>query len=756
MRTRPIAVTRSHSYARNKKSHGHFGDTVQSMPPYSLEAVPYRWTQRELADEVSRRWGIETDQALEDRADQLMGWSSAWVQDRRNQSAMLDSFFSAIQPRRSLVFVYAKDLPLLEVRPPGARILLGVGWVTRVDPMQEWSYAVSPPPAGALRSVLWERSVHHSIRPDCEDGFLLPYHELLRSGRLAGEDLQPFLAHAPADHFEEFSYVSELVTQDGAIAALMELARVVDLLPGVADGPWDRVRLWLADRIADAWSARGAYPGIGAVLAAAGLERGPVLAHRILGDEGDTAADPWPVLDAAIRAASQTRGVAAGLVGRVARLSWERITADTERFRLLRLLARFPLTTAQARRLFDREERRSRGVTATDAELLSNPYLLYELDRGRLDSVSLSLIDRGLFPRDAAARATLVRDPLAEPVTESADDRRIRAACTHLLERAASAGHTLLGEPGLRRELAGLSLEPRCDPTSDLFELAAYSFPPTLRETPLAHGQGRGWQLERLAQVADLIATEVGNRVGLGPIEADWDWEGLIDAALEERPDPGDPDEVHARVEKAAALRALAQARVSALVGPAGTGKTSMLRALCTHPDVEAGGVLLLAPTGKARVQLGSRIGARALTLAQFLKTQRRWDAERGYHLNPDAPRARGYRTDVVDECSMLTEEMLGALIDAVHPPDRLVLCGDHRQLPPIGPGRPFADLVAHLRSAATESRSGAGLAELSISRRQRGAGRSGGKPGRDDLAVASSFRWMGPRQRLTRRSDAS
>ena len=62
--------------------------------------------------------------------------------------------------------------------------------------------------------------------------------------------------------------------------------------------------------------------------------------------------------------------------------------------------------------------------------------------------------------------------------------------------------------------------------------------------------------------------------------------------------------EKSARHEKAAALEQLFRSRLSVLIGPAGTGKTTLLRMLCSLPGLAEKGLLLLAPTGKARVRL--------------------------------------------------------------------------------------------------------------------------------------------------------
>jgi hypothetical protein len=49
----------------------------------------------------------------------------------------------------------------------------------------------------------------------------------------------------------------------------------------------------------------------------------------------------------------------------------------------------------------------------------------------------------------------------------------------------------------------------------------------------------------------------------------------------------------------------------------------------------------------------------------------------------------------------MLTEDMFGALFDAIgNEAERIIFVGDYNQLPPIGAGRPFVDMVRYIREA--------------------------------------------------------
>jgi len=151
---------------------------------------------------------------------------------------------------------------------------------------------------------------------------------------------------------------------------------------------------------------------------------------------------------------------------------------------------------------------------------------------------------------------------------------------------------------------------------------------------------------------------------------------------------------------------------------------------LCARREIQADGLLLLAPTGKARVrmqQLASGAATRAQTIAQFLNVNGRYEGRSGRYVMNDRPKAVGYGTVIIDEASMLTEDMLGALFDALQGVKRFILVGDPAQLPPIGAGRPFVDIIAKLRPAEYERlfpRVAAGYAELTIERRQVGGDR--------------------------------
>jgi len=226
----------SHPYGKTSQAHSHFLPTPFRYPPYSAPCIPFNWMLKEGCADKVKALELGFVPELEEQAHQAMGFETNWVQTKRNQLVMLDTFFSAFQPRKSLCFFYAKRTPLVD---DPRRVLIGVGWVTHVGDPVEYLYSEKK----QHDSVIWERAIQHSMRPDFADGFLLPYHEVLAYlGEHPDADPTPYVAFVPDEHFWAFSFASEHVTNDGAVASLLSCAKALGNIERIVPGPWQKVR----------------------------------------------------------------------------------------------------------------------------------------------------------------------------------------------------------------------------------------------------------------------------------------------------------------------------------------------------------------------------------------------------------------------------------------------------------------------------------------------------------------------------------
>jgi hypothetical protein len=706
MREQEFTVSATHPYTgRGSKAHDDLKPLGLRFPEYSAPCIPFRWMRREEAEVVAATEGIDYQPELEDQANELIPFESGWVQHGANQRAMLDGFFAAIRPP-ALAFFYAKRVPLTEKE---GRVLIGVGSVRHVRGPE--TYGGHNP----LGTVAWECMVQHSVRPHFDDGFLLPYHEALAAAE-ADQTIDPeqFVAFAPDDAWLDFSYASERVSHDAAITSLV--ACEVALRTALKHLPGSRSRelQWVSDRLGELWKLRGPCPGLGSALQAFGVENGTLVVRKLeslIPENGD----PWMVVEQAME---DPHAVVPGLqrdIGINLRKKWKAL--DEERRALLKLVSRFDLTPEQADCWYRPDARAAAGIDRSDAEVLTNPYLLYEDHRRSKDPIRVRTVDHGAFPAPAVREA----HPLPEPseMEDSLDVRRVRAMMVEQLERAAANGDTLLPASRIIEGVRNFELDPPCPLDHDQLLVYGEALGPALRESELADGT-KAFQLDHLRDVKAVIQRFIERRQGAPRHEAVVDWRPRLDATL--GPSPGnDPDEETARTEKVAALEELFASRICVLIGSAGTGKTTLLKVFCDEPSVDGGNVLLIAPTGKARVRLGTALGRDAKTIAQFLLPSGRYVPETGQYRLSDAAPEDGYRTVIIDESSMLTEEQLAAVIDGVKGAARFILVGDPRQLPPIGAGRPFVDIVNRVRPDALETvfpRRAPGCAELSIPRR--------------------------------------
>jgi hypothetical protein len=288
----PFEFTREacHPYVETSaNTHGHFAPTPIRHPSYSAAALPFLWMRNDAVEQHLKQFDIDYNPNREPD----LAFASGWVQEKHNQQALLDCFFEQVRPEESLCFFYAKQVPFVE-DAGRVRVIVGVGRVKHIGESAEYKYTKS----GDLRSILWERMVQHSIRPNFQDGFLLPYHQALELAK-QNPDFDPveIAAFAPGDRIDEFSYATEDVTHDGAIAAL--LACAVSLQKSIQHhipGPWEQCLQWIDARLGELWKMRGPCPGLGAALSAFGIELGTFVARDIAAQLGDSE-DPWRLVD---------------------------------------------------------------------------------------------------------------------------------------------------------------------------------------------------------------------------------------------------------------------------------------------------------------------------------------------------------------------------------------------------------------------------------------------------------------------------
>ena len=613
------------------------------MEPYSAACVPFGWMLRRQV-EGDERWGtlgkadalkLGYDAAREPK----LPFGTSWIQNKHNQLVMLDTFFGALEPEDSLCVFYAKRTPLAE---DNRRVIIGVGRIKNVGHATEYTYDTP----GPLKGVLWERSVRHSLRPNGNsDGFLMPYHAFVAAAEADPTlDLSSSIAFAPDDHFDAYSYASEHLSDDAAIASLLSCAVALRTAAEHIDVEVASALKWIDAEIARLWTARGVYPGLGSALSAFGLEHGGLLAHEIVraGAEDGKVFDAFAFIDGFV--ADPKRFPQAEHLGFGAsfREKWSGLPFD--RRWLLELVGRCSLKPDQALRAYQ-PSMRSFAPSTSDADILANPYLMFERDEAEAERIGFAAVDRGVFPGDAVLDAAPLTAPTS--MTDAIDKRRVRALMIDLLERAViEAGHTLLPRSWIVQRALVAPLEPKCAIDEDVIEINRTWLTEGLAEAKTGSDEPT-YKLQRYATAREMIGSAIRKRVAGKQHTLDHDWRSLVDKELDPMPTEAvaRDEEERARHEKVASLKQLARFRLSVLVGPAGSGKTTLLKILCNLPQVNERKVLLLAPTGKARVRLEEateRIGE-GKTLAQFLQGLDRYDGASGrYFLESRRPAREG------------------------------------------------------------------------------------------------------------------
>lgn len=537
-----------------------------------------------------------------------------------------------------------------------------------------------------------------------------------------------------------FKYVSEQINDDHALALLYKLKRAFAAVQSHGISSADE-QLEIIDRfIEQTWISRGLYPGLGSVVSVlADLAEGQPQEENPEGQHlvdavRESLASGDDLLEVVCKLLLSYGTVPEELAGHKSTVRDARAGLKDYKNLLpaLRRLSLFALTPRQVARILfpgNKAPHAFGGEKITPDDVARNPYLLSEsyvaatdnpnesradLDREqRTDNpIDYFTIDVGMFPdqRYVERHQDFQELTIAGP-------ERLRAFAIEALQHNEALGHSFSPVSVLVEVASAHPLFYR-----DSIVLTEDNF---LSEENLAHFRERlhvrqsdgahYFYLQATKDAEEIVARYVTERIDSPDLILQFDWlhEFLDTEAEEIATHIAGFDSTAFTTERKRLMEGALQRGLFCITGRPGSGKTQALRAIIDHLEQTGESTAVLAPTGKAALRLRGEAIDGAMCKAETID---RWIYRSGLGAYLDSSsslvgmersgRYQVVNNIVIDEMSMVDLPHLALLFRAleVHQPGlikRVILVGDENQLPPIGCGRPFQDIIAFIREDA-------------------------------------------------------
>lgn len=611
---------------------------------------------------------------------------------KRRENA--ERYFSQFEPGKSLVFYsVGYSNPFCE-EEENNYVVVGISRVKSIGGICCYKNVPTELMQKYGGGLVWQRPIT-STYP--EEGFRIPFWKYMDR-----EDVLDRIVLKPQNK-SPFKYASREVGNDDAIEIVNQLLGVVDVLIELGDDTenWNVRKAWLNSVLNELWTARGPYPGFPSVLEALGLSR--LVSDYILLTSNEDMKNFRGEVRSLLDGGQDT--VAGQVFSRVElqrlRREYQLLGRETSYF-LFNVLSRFALTTKQIKGIVS-EERENVSITASISEMAENPYLIFEQYHGidPDDVIQFYQIDNGVIPSPEYGGVEALFDVGA---TE-----RLRAFCVDELNKIAAHSFG-------KAETILNAINSRLDRMPEWkrygFKLANFGIDRNILECALVFKDGPDQSLylylkevyedERVVEktlMALASRSDIGLRMAITP-------EGFKQNLMVR----DSPLVAHAKEEYEAVLgnQATICMQIFAkplcvLSGAAGTGKTTVIRAILDNIERVHGlgtSFLLLAPTGKAAERIKTQTGKPASTIHAYL-AKNGWIADNYTFKRTGGRSGQDVNTIIIDECSMMDLNLFATLFRAINwnSVQRLILVGDPNQLPPIGRGRVFSDVIQWLNT---------------------------------------------------------
>lgn len=683
MKDYDIQITFEYPY---KNGHfKHFDKTKSELNKYSFSIIPFRWMMKNETGKYNDK--IEQIKNLNIDIEKDIGiktFDTIWWQCKDNQEILLNEFYKYLESDNSLCFIYSKNSPFIE-DTKGRRIIIGIGRITGLGDITEYEYNISDEEIeknNLNRALIWNRTVYHSIREDYKDGFLFPYHELLKYCNDKNDDIdfEKCTLFSSYEMFDSFSYGSEHVYNDYAIDLLYKALNVLDNIENVLSKSYCSQKDWLKYQIKSVWKLRGIYPSFGEVLCSLGIENWYEIENKIYNISKEKIIDYWEYFQNNINKFD----IKNSSIKKI-----ERMSENIKNFYYL--ISRISLNQDKINYLKNLNEN-------DKLDIINNPYILYTNHDIELMKVDKAIfINENIKEMDKNHYGIIFKD-----YDDENNYMRLTAFIVKLLyDNLYNYGHTVVPLENILYSINSLNIDNKI--SIDFDDINVIKDENYFKENIClieSKDKKLSLQIKYYNDIKNIIEESIDNRIkNNNKIKVnDSNINKQLDKYIITNKD-GIKENNGLSDKQKESVKLLVKNRFSILTGSAGTGKTQVIKALCSLEEIKDGNILILTPTGKSMTLLQDINSAEIKTIASFLMEHDRYDIEVNYYIQNKYEGKIPYKTIVIDEASMLSETMLASIFEVVdRTADRLILVGDYSQLPPIEEGKPFSDIIDYLK----------------------------------------------------------
>lgn len=618
-------------------------------------------------------------------------------------------YFGSLIEGKSLLYYYANySNPFSEDDSP-KYVVVGVSRLKKTGKIQYYEGVSDEMKNRYAGGFVWQMPLTSNYP---NEGFSIPYHKYMDRP----EVLERILL--VPDNQRNFKYATRPVSDDDSLALVERFIEIVNYLIEIGDDTqnWEERRKWLLSLFTELWKKRGAYPGLPEVLSYIGFHEG-IDYYKNEVEKGQDKLAYNNIKDFLTGSAAEVPGFSI-LAARLKeiRRNWQ-LMEDEDREILLNLIVRFALSETQIGNILS-SKREQNNLYTTIKKIAENPYILCEQYIGDDvdDSISFHVIDHGIIPNPDLGIENLNTKNSAE---------RFRALCVDVLKR--ETVHSFVSQTKVLFHINNRM--------SYLPEWKNHQFTPKYFEV----------DSDFIEEAIKYRKYDDDNYLYLNEVHED---ERLIEKVIKELQqradiplkveisddtffnllkDPDSPLNNKAPQQYEAALKGQAKVcskvftkPVCVIAGAAGTGKTTILKSIIKSIEKAHGvgtGIIMLAPTGKASERIKEKTGKPASTIHSFLANPNRAWLNDNFTFKRKGGKVDGTITTlIIDECSMIDLSLFATLFRSINwnSVQRLILVGDPNQLPPIGRGKVFSDVIEWFKAKNPDN-----LGKLDINVRQ-------------------------------------